>query len=395
MSAAGRSIPGPARPRTKARTLERSAKRFLSRLLASALPARRWTAEEIRAHPVRHLLVVRQHNQMGDMVCALPALRVLRRAHPGAHLTFVAAPLCEELLRGHPDIDTLRVFRKQDMWNPMRLWRFLRDLRRPRPDLAVVLTTVSFSTTSALLAWASGARCRVGGSSLPFGSHLSRAVYNLELPQGPEGVHEVEHNLAPLRALGLEARFETPVLVPGEAALAAAAAFESRGLAGQGPLLAVHAGAGKRPNVWPAEKFAAAVEVLRQQHDVRVVLIEGPTDAQVVEEVARRLPGAARWRAALDATCGLLARAAAVLSNDTGLAHVAAAVGAQTVVVFGPTDAARWKPPGPHVRAVVSATGFIADVDVDAVVHAVQQALAAAAGKDCAPRRPDATQRIR
>lgn len=385
MIAAGTSVPGPARPRTPARTLERKTKRLASSLVAALFPARRITAAELRARPVQHLLVVRQHNQMGDMVCALPALRVLRRAYPGARLTFVTSPLCEELLRGHPDIDVLRVFRKEEMWNPLRLWRFLGSLRRPRPDLAVVLTTVSFSTTSALLAWASRARCRVGASSLPFDSHLSRAVYNLELTPGAEGVHEVEHNLAPLRGLGFDARFEPPVLAATAEARARAAEFLARSVPTSGPVVAVHAGAGKRPNIWPAAKFAAVARGLQQQQNVRVVLVEGPTDAQVVGDLAAELPAAARWRAPLDETFGLLAQADLVLSNDTGLAHVAAALGVPTVVVFGPTAVERWKPPGEHVRAVKSPSGFIDDVDVEVVLREARGILASRDGKDCAP----------
>jgi ADP-heptose:LPS heptosyltransferase len=364
-----------------ARRLERGAKRHGSKLLAALVPARRITAAELRAAPVRHLLVVRQHNQMGDMVCALPALRALRRAFPDAHLTFLTAPLCQELLRGHPDIDRLLVFRKFSMWLPWRLVEQIAALRRPRPDLAVVMTTVSFSTTSALLAWASGARLRVGASSLPFGWHLSRAAYNLELPLGPDSLHEVEHNLAPLRALGIEAPVELPRLEARPEALRRARDFVARDVAAPeqpgAPLVVVHAGAGKRPNMWPAASFAAVLQGLRQRCGARVVLIEGPTDAAAVAAVAQRLEGAARWRAPLDDTFGLLALADLVLSNDTGLAHVAGAVGAPTLVLFGPTDVQRWKPPGDHVRAAQSPTGDIGDLPVETVLGAALDILAA------------------
>src|SRR5262245_5419800 len=106
--------PGPARRSTSARRLERSGKRALSRALAAVVRPRPASAEDVAALRVRRLIVVRQHNQMGDMVCALPALRALRRAWPQARLTFVASPLSEQLLREHPDIDELLVFRKRE-----------------------------------------------------------------------------------------------------------------------------------------------------------------------------------------------------------------------------------------------------------------------------------------
>jgi len=376
MSHAERAIPGPARPDGAARRLERASKRNLSRALARIRPATRITAAHIRATPVRELLVVRQHNQMGDMVLALPALHALRCAFADARLTFVAAPLCEELLDGHPDIDRLLVFRKQEARQPQRLAAFLHALRTPRPDLAVVMSTVSFSTTSALLCWASGARVRVGASSLPFGSELSRTVYHFELPPGPEGVHEVEHNLAPLRALGIEAPYTLPHLEATAAARSAAHAFVQQAAPGVGPLVVVHPGAGKQPNLWPVDRFATTLAALQRDFGARIVATEGPRDAPVVDALRDRLPGVARWSAPLGATMGLLHMADVVLANDTGIAHVAAALRRPTVVVFGPTDVQRWKPLGEHVRVVAAATGFVADVAVESVLDALSAALA-------------------
>jgi ADP-heptose:LPS heptosyltransferase len=345
--------------------------------LAVLMRPRRAGPEAVASLEVRRVLVVRQHNQMGDMVCALlPALRALRRAWPQAHLTFLAAPLSEELLQDHPDIDELLVFRKQEMWRPWKLVAFLRHLRSPRPDLAVVLTTVSFSTTSALLAWASGARCRAGQSSLPFGSHLSRAIYHLELPPGPNGVSEVEHNLEPLMALGIAVPRETPQLVPTPASRSRAAAFLASEVPGRGPLVVAHVGAGKRPNIWPGEHFATVLRALRAEQGCRIVLTEGPEDARLVQAVAAMLGGAARWRASLGATLGLLEQAQLALCNDTGMSHVAAAVGVPTIVVFGPTDSQRWKPPGAHVHAVCAASGRVADVDPRAVLDVARSLLA-------------------
>ncbi|MFQ5601374.1 MAG: glycosyltransferase family 9 protein [Candidatus Krumholzibacteriia bacterium] len=387
----------PARPGSLGRRLERRLKRALARVLVRLFRPPPVTARQVATARVERLLVVRQHNQMGDMVLALPALRALRRAYPRARLTFVTAPLCEELLRDHPDIDELIVFRKKQMWRPWELVGFIRRLRRQRPDLAVVMGTVSFSTTSALLVRASGAPLRVGTTSRPFGSELSRAVYNLELPLGPEGVHEVEHNLAPLADMGIQASLELPHLEPSAQAVQAAAEFLARVFPASppahvtrsvldasppsatqpppcsaGPLVGVHPGAGKRANIWPARHFAAVAGALREAYGVRVVLTEGPRDADVVSELASRLDGAPRWGARLGDTLGLLAQADLVLSNDTGMAHVAAAVGTPVVVVFGPTDARRWRPAGDHVWTVLSGTGRIEDVAVASVLEAAR-----------------------
>lgn len=375
MIAAPGPTPGPARRSTPARRIEGVSKRLLSRFLAAVCRPRPATPRDLQPAAIRTLLVVRQHNQMGDMVCALPALHALRVAYPAARLTFVTAPICRELLQGHPDIDRLLVFDKVDMWSPRRLLSFWHTLQTPRPDLAVVMTTVSFSTTSALIAAASRARVRAGASSLPFGSHLSRAIYHLELPAGTPGVHEVEHNLEPLAALGIAVPRLPPHLVASPTAVQHARAFLERDVQGDGPLVVAHVGAGKLPNIWPARHFAAVLQALQQERGARVVLSEGPRDAAFVADVAAHLGGAARWQASLGDTVGLLSLTDLVLSNDTGLAHVAAATGVPTVVVFGPTDPQRWAPPGAHVHVVRSRTGFVADVAVEEVLHAARHAL--------------------
>jgi len=368
----------PAGRGTRGRTLERRLRRGLAHLLVRVLRPRPVSPSSLAATDIRQLLVIRQHNQMGDMVLALPALRALRDAWPRARVTFVTGPLCEELLREHPDVDRLVVYRKQEMWRPWRLVRFVAGLRRPRPDLALVLGTVSFSVTSALLAWASGARIRAGVTSLPFGSELSRALYHVELPLGPAGVHEVEHNLVPLRSLGIPAPVALPVLVPRAATVERARRFLADAFpGGAGPVIVVHAGAGKDANLWPVQHFAAVVAALVAAHAARVVCSEGPRDAGPVAELLGRLPGAVRWRAALGETLGLLALADLFIAGDTGMTHVAAAVGAPTVAVFGPTDAGRWAPAGRRVRCVLSSTGTVAGVRVEDVIDAARALLCA------------------
>lgn len=358
------------------RRIERSLKRRFTSLAVRLAAWRRLDAPPPAPDQVRELLVIRQHNQMGDMVLALPALRALRRTYDRARLTFLTAPLCEELLSGQSDIDRLLVFRKKEMFLPWNLLRFLAALRRPRPELAVVLGTVSFSTTSALLAWVSGARFRAGVSSQRFGHDLSKALFHMELPMGREGTHEVEHNLAPLRGLGIEPALEAPQLSPSPGALQAAAAFLVREFSDPaGPLVVVHPGAGKGENIWPVERFAHVAEVLEREMRARLVVSEGPRDATFVTALLEHCPRAVRWRASLGTTLGILGRADLFLGNDTGMAHVAAATGAPTVAVFGPTDPVRWSPAGSWVRCVRSASGRIEDTQIDDVVSAAREAL--------------------
>jgi ADP-heptose:LPS heptosyltransferase len=142
-----------------------------------------------------------------------------------------------------------------------------------------------------------------------------------------------------------------------------------------GPIVVIHPGAGKKENLWPVARFAQVARILVSRADARIIVIEGPRDAQVASTFLDACPGAVRWRADLGATLGLLRRAALFLGNDTGMAHAAAAVGAPTVAVFGPTNPGRWSPAGHWVRCVRSPTGRVEDARTEDVVAAADAAL--------------------
>jgi heptosyltransferase-2 len=329
------------------KTLERSGKRALMRALGRALRARPISIGDFRAMRFERILVIRQHNQMGDMMLAIPALRAVKETYPGARVGVVSSTLNAGVLTHHPCVD--RVF-TYDKRRPSTGLRLVRELRAEHFDLVIVLHTVSFSLTSLLLAVLSGARVRIGSTSPAIGDALTGSYLNLTLPlpdaRRLEGMNEAEHNLFPLRAVGITTDDIAPFIVPGPASERWADAF-AREHWREGTLrLAVHPGAGKTQNIWPPERFAAVVGALGRRRDVSLVVVEGPRDAHAVAAFARACPvegTVVRGRSIAD-VAALLKRADRVVCNDTGVMHVAAAAGARVLAIFGPTDPVRWAP---------------------------------------------------
>jgi hypothetical protein len=142
--------------------------------------------------------------------------------------------------------------------------------------------------------------------------------------------------------------------------------------------LAIHPGSGSAVKNWPAERFAA---IAARRSDGRPwLLIEGPADAAAAETLARA-PGAVRARELAPRVLGaLLSRAGAYLGNDSGISHLAAAWGAPTLSLFGPTDPAVWAPLGPRSRALRSPSGTLEGLSVDAVESGLAE-LARCAGR--------------
>lgn len=335
----------------------------------------RRTLEEIQAARPRRILIVRQHNQMGDMLCAVPALRAIRETFPGAATMLITAPVNDGVVRGNPYLDEILLFDKNDVRGSIpRAWSFLRRMRGFRPDLAIVLNTVSFSGTSAWLAFFSGARHIIGGDSTPFGWSFSRWLYNLEMPTEPDVVgHAIDHGLRPLEAVGIRTADRSTVIVPGPEAEHAARRFLSS--LDPGPTFAVHPGAGKVQNRWPATRFAQVIEQA-QRWGMSPYLIEGPADgpstAATLEALGRDLP--VLRGVDLRTVAAALAASRLALVNDTGVMHVAGAVGVPTLALFGPTRAESWKPPSPRVASLQSPTERMEDIEVDAVLRWLREA---------------------
>ncbi len=343
------------------RNFKRQATAFLARM------ARRpkITAEEMLALRPARILIVRQHNQMGDMVCATPALRAIRETWPEAEIALVTAPVNRGIVAHNPHLDRIFTFDRLVWQRPTRLVKFLAELRGFRPELAFVLSSVSFSVTSAWIAAASGARYIVGSDSRPFGWDVSRHFFSLEMPAKPDlDCHAVAHSLAPLQAIGVTTEDTFPVVVPAASEVAEAEKIVAE-LGLERGFWALHPGAGKRQNVWPAAGFAEVAKQARAAGH-QVLILHGPADGEPLAELLRILgadgadgselgPGLAVAPACeVGVGAALLQLADRFVCNDTGIMHMAGAVRVPTVALFGPTDPRLWRPPAPEVVVIKS-----------------------------------------
>jgi ADP-heptose:LPS heptosyltransferase len=282
----------------------------------------------------------------------------------------------EPLLRNNPDVDELLVF---DRHRFNRSWRefesFRRALRRTKPQGAFVLDSVSFSTTSALIAGASAADWIVGGSSSVLGWDFTRWMYSLETTIRPVPVvHAVEHQLQSLREAGFELESGAPVLVLDDEAIERAGAFLDR--LDAGPRVGIHPGAGKVANRWPVGSFAELIVALRERGAAPWIM-EGPADATRVEElfalVGEQLP--VMRREDLLVVSAAMQASDAVVVHDTGTMHMAGAVEAPGVALFGPTSPEVWAPRDSRLEVLRAADRKLTSIAVDDVLAVVERLL--------------------
>jgi len=305
-------------------------------------------------------ILVRLPNWLGDLLMARPMLHTLRRAHPTSRILAVGLPAHLDLLSHDGVLDDAHPWPGDGAGRAA----LARVLRAHAPDAALVLPP-SFS--SAWFAWRAGARRRIGYAHElrdpllthalkrhPRGElHLSREYLDLAGALGGAAPDAVSHAGAGAVAV--------PALVPPPDAVARAEAVLARILGAGAParplaLLAPAAryGPAKR---WAADRYATVARALAA-HGLQVLVCGVESERAECEAVAGATGGAAVSLAGatdLAAQAALCARAAVALCNDSGLAHLAAAVGAPTVTIFGSTSSAWTAPLGPRVRVIQSA----------------------------------------
>ncbi|HEX8285600.1 MAG TPA: glycosyltransferase family 9 protein [Pyrinomonadaceae bacterium] len=290
---------------------------------------------------VERVLVVRLRS-IGDTVLATPSLRALRRFLPHARIDVLLEDWVAPLLEGYREVDRVLTVRRKSQ--PSRL-AVARRLRAEGYDVAYNLHGGS---TAALLIRASGARHRVGYADYSYASlHNHAAPPSAEL-WGREKTHSAEQQLALLGWTGVPVT-DRPAsglaVVPEASANVARRLREEAGLADGQPFALVHPAAAFETKTWAAENFARVVEHLAAR-GLPSVAVAAPGESKVIEEVRARSTSTLTGFTdlTLPELTALAARASVFVGNDSGVAHVAAAVGAPQVVVFGSSNVAHWSP---------------------------------------------------
>ncbi len=298
-------------------------------------------------------ILVASTNWVGDGVMTLPALEAVRRNFPSGALTVLARPWVAPLFEHHPAVDHILVAADGGgAWSRfLETLQLARFLRQERFDLAVLFPN---AFRAAALTCLGGVTHRVGYDTDGRGFLLTRRIVKDERVLR---AHQVDGYLGLLRALGWEAERRDPELsVTTEEVAAAEARLKAAGLGGD--CLRVGLGPGAifgQAKRWPAERFAVIGDWVAARWGGQVLVFGSRKEAEICGALEQSMGSPVlnlAGRTSLREAMALIHCCHLFLTNDSGLMHVAAALGVPTVAIFGSTDPIATGPRGRRTRVV-------------------------------------------
>jgi lipopolysaccharide heptosyltransferase I len=281
------------------------------------------------------ILIVRL-SAFGDVIHGIPTLCALREAIPNAFIAWLVEGRMGDLLEDHPALDELIKVPRRFWKSPLEIWRMSERLHALHFDTTIDLQCL---TKSAVAAWLSGARRRIGKAGED-GRELSRWIHN-ELVEA-DGTHVIEHYLNMLRPLGIQSsNVQFDLRETAADAHGVEQFLRARGLAGRRFAL-LNPGAGWPSKMWPTVRYGAMARYLGRQHGMPSIALWGipserPMAERIVETSARN--GHLAPPTTMRELAALCRRAALFVGSDTGPMHLAVAVGTPTVSLHGPSRA--------------------------------------------------------
>lgn len=308
--------------------------------------------------------------KLGDLLCATPAFRALRRRFPAAEITLIGLPWAEDVVRRLPALDRLAIFPgypgiPEAAALPARTAAFLDEARAYGYDLAIQLHgdgNVSNGFVAAL-----GAPVTLGYR------RLDDERLTLSLPY----VADEPEVIRWLRLVGLlgapvdDRRLAFPV-TPAETTRAASLLRNAPD--GDGPLVGLHSGGSDPERRWPAKRFAELANALRERWGARIVLTGSDAERDLTAEIIQTTRAPAldlAGHTSLGEVAALIGQLDLLVTNDTGASHLAAAAGTPSVVIFGSTSPHQWAPLDLDRHCSVDARTFASphDTQVEALVR--------------------------
>ncbi|PIP78639.1 MAG: ADP-heptose--LPS heptosyltransferase [Ignavibacteria bacterium CG22_combo_CG10-13_8_21_14_all_37_15] len=318
----------------------------------------------------KKILIVRQHNQLGDLLACISVFRALKEKFPSAEVSVIVSPANKNALHKSKFIEELFVFDKSKILSFVYFNKLMRFLRKDY-DLAVVPVTVSLSLTSNLLCRAAKAKVRIGPNSLNGKENSSAFLFDrridLNWKKYPDA-NVADFSLDILRPFGISTYNFNSEISFDEKDKAGSQKFIHSFTRKMGKIIGLHVGAGKPPNRWSFENFISLINLLEKTYQPIIYLTGSTADLEIIKLISSAISSETKvfLNKDISEVAALIAQSSLFITNDTGIMHVAGTTPTPQISIFGPTNPFNWAPVG-NQKYFLRHSDLINDVTVEEV----------------------------
>ena len=295
----------------------------------------------------KNILIVKP-SALGDIIMALPALSALRKSFPLARISWLVRPEFADILRTHPLVDEVILFDRKFLgkaWHNIKalsgIFALIRKLRSRHFDLTVDLQGL-FRTAG--LCWLSGCKKRFGMAD---GREFATIFYNNKVTCSSDSIHMVDYYLKVAQAAGGDiSRIDFAIAENPQAHQTVDSLLKKNNVSGNNYVVLMP-GSAHLDKCWPAERFAAVADKIKNDFGFSVVAVGSPSEKPLCD----KLKAAAKsqvvnlaGQTSISELVSLVSGAKLAITNDTGPGHIAVALGVEVVFLFGPSNPARIGP---------------------------------------------------
>jgi len=284
-------------------------------------------------------------NWFGETLFVTPFLRSLRQEMTAAHISVMGWAQCQEVLMYCPYINDYIVYDERTDHKSLKAkFKIINNLRAGRFDTAFILRK---SLSRSLLLMLAGIPTRVGFNNFKSGWALTHRVPMSHHPQ-----HKATQYLELLTYMRLRLSFEPyEYSISHDERAKAVTLLQDAGLQNDKRMIVLHPGANWNHKRWSTDNYAKLGDRLAVLPNVQVAITGGPSDLALAEHILKQMQHKAyilAGKTTLRELAACLERAALMVSNDTGVMHLAVALERPTVALFGPTSSTLTGPMGNH-----------------------------------------------
>ncbi len=297
----------------------------------------------------RNILIIKP-SALGDIIQAMPAVCSLADSFSEAKISWFVRPECAPLLEGHPCVHEIIYFERKVLgkwwYDPKtfkKLCMLVKQLRKGRFDIAFDFQGLF---RSALFGWFSGAKKRFGMAEA---RELANIFYTDTIKQNEESAHQVDYFQQMASAAGADTSEAKFGLLPSSQALKEVDELLDKYKVDKENYVVLVPGSTVETKCWPAKSFAALADKISAKYGSTIIATgiatEKPTIEQLKKESKTQILDFAGVTN-IQQLIALLSKAKVLVSNDTGPAHIASALGVAMVLIFGHTNPGRVGPYG-------------------------------------------------